>query len=308
MAQRVTDEFIDRAEQMAESGCSREEADALCRGLTAQHYENFPVLSRLLPEPQRGDLCAIYAFARLADDFADEARYHGQRAEMLGLWRARLLEAAEGDHAHPVFKALADVMRRCRISPRLLERLIDAFEQDTRVTRYETWDELIDYCSRSADPVGRTVLRIFGHEDDEMDQQSDAICTALQLANHWQDIGQDLGRDRIYVPREMMRRFGVTEEALFDRLVTPAFEDMMRECVRRAWRLFDRGRPLAGKVDRPLRRWIRLVWLGGTTILRRIEGRNFDTLTGRPTLSRSDKVMLAARGLFIGRLPRTPML
>jgi squalene synthase HpnC len=307
MAQRVTCEFIDRAEEMAERGCTLSEADALCRDLTARHYENFPVLSRLLPEPQRGALCAVYAFARLADDFADEARHAGERGHMLGLWRERLFEAAGGDHPHPVFKSLGAVMDRHQISPQLLARLVDAFEQDTRVNRYETWDDLLDYCRRSADPVGRTVLRIFGHDDEAMDHQSDAICTALQLTNHWQDVGEDLARDRIYIPREEMRRFGVTEEMLFDRVATPSFEEMMRECVRRAWRLFDRGRPLAWKVDRPLARWVRLVWLGGTAILRRIEDQGFDTLTRRPRLTRADKVGLALRGLIGRRLPEVPI-
>jgi squalene synthase HpnC len=307
MAQSVTSEFIDRGEEIAARGCTPEEADRFCRELTAAHYENFPVLSRLLPEPQRGALCVLYAFARIADDFADEARFHGARAPLLDEWRACLREAPEGQSKHPVFLRLGEVMRAHAIPARLLERLLDAFVQDTHVTRYETWDQLLDYCSRSADPVGRSVLRIFGHDDETMDSQSDAICTALQLANHWQDVGEDLHRDRIYIPREVLRRYGVREEALFERVATPAFEDMMRDLVRQTWRLFDKGRPLAWKVDRPLARWIRLVWLGGTAILHKIERQGFDTLSRRPTLSRADKVMLAARGLLIRRLPRVPL-
>ena len=307
MAQTITEEFMERGEAMAAAGCSLEEADAFCRELTAGHYENFPVLSKLLPEPQRGDLCALYAFARLADDFADEARHGGERKTMLDLWRGRLGEAASGDHPHPTFKALGNVMKRCDIEPGVLSPLLDAFEQDTWMSRYETWGQLMNYCSRSADPVGRSVLRIFGHRDEALDAQSDAICTALQLANHWQDVGDDLGRDRIYIPREMMKRFGVTEEILFDRVATPGFEDMMREMARRTWELFHRGRPLAGQVGRPLDRWIRLVWLGGTAILRKVEQQQFDTLTRRPTLSRANKVMIALRGLVVHRLPKAPL-
>lgn len=307
MAQSVTTGFIDRGEAMALCGCTPQEADEFCRELTAAHYENFPVLSRLLPEPQRGALCALYAFARIADDFADEARFHGERAHLLGIWRERLHLVAGSESSHPVFVRLGEVMRAHGIPAALLTRLIDAFVQDTHTTRYDTWDDLLAYCSGSADPVGRAVLRIFGHDDEGMDAQSDAICTALQLANHWQDAGEDLGRDRIYIPRELMARYGVREEMLFDRVFTPNCEDLMREVVRRTWRLFDRGRPLAAKVDRTLARWIRLVWLGGTAILHRIERQGFDTLTGRPRLTRADKVMLAARGLLIRRLPRVPL-
>lgn len=304
MAQRVTDEFIERGEEMARQGCSLAEADAFCRALTARHYENFPVLSRLLPEPQRGALCAVYAFARLADDFADEARYEGARAGMLALWRERLEAAGREPPTHPVFLALAAVTRRHGVPVSLLARLLDAFEQDTRVTRYDTWEALLDYCSRSANPVGRTVLRIFGHADEALDQQSDALCTALQLTNHWQDVGADLARDRIYIPRALMARYGVTEEMLFARAPTPNFEALLADCVHRTWRLFDRGRPLAWKVERPLARWVRLVWLGGTAILKKIEAQEFNTLTHRPHLTRADRVLLAVRGLTGRGLPQ----
>lgn len=187
-----------------------QEADEYTRNLTLNHYENFSVLSRLLPKRYRDHFARIYAFCRWADDLGDETGDPQVSRDLLGWWRSELDACYAGKPVHPVFIALAPTIEQCNLPRKPFDDLIDAFLQDQEVTRYETWDQLVDYCSRSANPVGRLVLRVAGHDDPELDRLSDATCTALQLANFWQDVRRDIiNRDRVYLPAEIARKHNV---------------------------------------------------------------------------------------------------
>ena len=275
-------------------GISVEEAFEHCRQRARAHYENFPV-GLFVPRDKQPYVHALYAFARAADDFADEPRYEGMRGEKLDQWERRLHAAYEGRAEDPIFIALAETVRRLDIPKPLLLDLLSAFRQDTEKQRYDTWDELLDYCRRSADPVGRLVLLVFGQADPELPPLSDAICTGLQLANHWQDLAIDVARGRLYVPRELLDRFAVKEWDLNASRVTPEFQALMGELVARARALFTRGRPLCDRVGRELRFEMRLVWLGGSSILDRIEASGHDVFRHRPHHGALAKARLAWR-------------
>jgi squalene synthase HpnC len=272
-----------------------EEAFAHCEARVRAHYENFPV-GLFVPRDKRPYVHALYAFARAADDFADEPMYEGMRGEKLDQWEARLHAAYEGRAEDPIFVALAETVRRLDIPKGLLLDLLSAFRQDTVKTRYDTWEELLDYCRRSADPVGRLVLLVFGYRDDAgLPPLSDAICTGLQLANHWQDVAVDLRKDRIYLPKELRDRFDVGEWDLNAGKVTDGFRSLMAEVIRRTRALFDRGRPLCDRVGRDLRFEMRLTWLGGASILDRIEEAGYDVFRRRPRHGPVAKLSLAWR-------------
>ncbi len=258
-----------------------DEAFAHCERRAREHYENFPV-GLFVPRARRPYVHALYAFARAADDFADEPRYEGSRVEKLDQWEARLHAAYDGRAEDPIFLALGETVRRLAIPKQLLLDLLSAFRQDVVKSRYETWDELRDYCRRSADPVGRLVLLVFDQRAPELLPWSDAICTALQLANHWQDLAIDLKKDRIYVPRELLERFAVREWDLNAGKVDAAFTGLMRELVARTRALFDAGRPLCDRVGRELRFEMRLTWLGGSRILDGLEAVGYDMFRRRP--------------------------
>jgi phytoene synthase len=276
------------------SGITVEEAFLHCRRRARQHYENFPV-GLFVPKDKQPYVHAIYAFARAADDFADEPRYEGMRAEKIDQWEARLHAAYRGEAEDPIFIALRETVRRLEIPKQLLLDLLSAFRQDTQKDRYETWDELADYCRRSADPVGRLVLLVFGYRDAGLLPWSDAICTALQLANHWQDLAIDVARGRLYVPRELLDRFGVKEWDLNAGRMTDEFRALMAELVARARALFAAGRPLCDRVGRDLRFEMRLVWLGGSSILDGIERVGYDVFRRRPHHGLGAKLGLAWR-------------
>jgi len=258
------------------------------------HYENFPV-GLFVPKPRRRYVHALYAFARVADDFADEPVYEGARARKLDEWEARLHAAYRGEAEGPIFMALGETVRQLAIPKELLLDLLSAFRQDTLKDRYETWEELLDYCRRSADPVGRLVLIVFEQRNLGLEPLSDAICTALQLTNHWQDLAIDLKRGRLYVPRELLVRFGVPEWDLNAGRVSEGFKALMAELVRRTRDLYERGRPLCDRVGRELRFEMRLTWLGGSRILDRIEAAGYDVFRRRPRLTALDKAALAWR-------------
>jgi len=276
------------------AGITLDEAFAHCEARVRGHYENFPV-GLVVPRDKRRYVHAIYAFARAADDFADEPMYEGMRAEKLDQWEARLHEAYAGRAEDPIFIALADTVRRLEIPQGLLLDLLSAFRQDTVKARYANWEELLDYCRRSADPVGRLVLLVFGYRDPDLLPLSDAICTGLQLANHWQDLAIDLRKDRIYAPRDLLDRFGVKEWDLNAGRVTPAFTGLMAELVSRTRALFERGRPLCDRVGRDLRLEMRLTWLGGSGILDRVEAAGYDVFRRRPHYGLLGKAGLAWR-------------
>src|SRR4030095_2667965 len=223
--------------------------------------------SSLIPKRLRKHFYSIYAFARIADDFADEGHDKGytenERLDLLDEWRRMLTESVGGRAKHPVFVALAQTMSEFDLPPALFEDLLSAFGQDVTVRRYESFDDLLDYCRRSANPIGRLILLLFGYRDDRRHQWSDDICTALQLANHWQDVAIDLDKDRIYLPLEDLARFDLTVEDLMTRRVSDSFRRMLKFEVGRARDLFARGKPLCTAVSGRLGLELRVVWLGG---------------------------------------------
>lgn len=264
------------------------------------HYENFPVASILLPRRMRRHVAAVYAFARTADDFADEGSWApADRHRLLDGWHDRLHHAARsavadrppepGEPADTVgmFLALGVTMREKAIPVTLFEDLLSAFRQDVGVSRYDTWPDLLDYCRRSANPVGRIVLRIAGYRDARLDRLSDAICTALQLTNFWQDFGVDFRRGRVYVPAEDIRAHGAREEDLAHG-ITDDWRRVLEGAVARTRTLFDEGRPLCGLVTGRLRYELRATWLGGVRILDRVERARYDVIRRRPVLRAAD--------------------
>ncbi|HVE13350.1 MAG TPA: squalene synthase HpnC [Elusimicrobiota bacterium] len=259
-----------------------------CQRLANAHYENFPVASRFVARPLRRHVAALYAFARIADDFADEREYEGVRKERLLDWRAQLNAVGKAPARHPVFVALESTFAELELPLKPFDDLLDAFLQDTEKSRYATWDEVLDYCRRSADPVGRIVLMIHGYRDPELFKLSDRICSALQVANFLQDVSVDLKKDRIYLPEEDLREFGYSEADLRMGVVNERFRDVMKRNWKRTRALFEEGRALPSKLACPLSWEIKLTWMGGTEILRKVSAQGFDTLHARPALSRWD--------------------
>jgi phytoene synthase len=280
-----------------------ETAYAACMRMAQRHYENFPVASRLLPKAARPHIAAIYAFARIADDFADEGNLtDAARISALEVWQWRLQEALAGrieddgsDAAH-VFTALAATIRKFDLEVQLFEDLLNAFCQDVMVKRYDSWTDLLDYCRRSAAPVGRLVLRVCGYRAAALDLQSDAICNALQLTNFWQDIAVDWAKGRVYVPCDLSVAHGAIEDSLASGEWTPEWELTLRDAAARTRALFVAGRPLVDTVRGRLRYELRATWLGGMRILDKLEARRFDSLHHRPTLGWIDgsRIALAA--------------
>ena len=286
-------------------------AYARCQQIAQQHYENFPVASRLLPKATRPHIAAIYAFARIADDFADEGtRRPEARLALLDDWHQRLDGAVSGavqdddSDANAIFLALSDTIARFSLERSLFEDLLDAFRQDVGVSRYENWDDLLDYCRRSANPVGRLVLRIAGYRSAELDRYSDSVCTALQLTNFWQDIERDLKKGRLYVPLSVVRETGADIEDLRRARVTPAWTAALEQAAAETRRHFENGRPVADLVSGRLRWELRATWLGGVRILDRLASQHFDVFKSRPTLGLTDAGMIAVRCLFWRRRAR----
>ena len=275
-------------------GWDLEASFAFCTALAAGHYENFPVGSRFIPRAKQPYVHAIYGFARTADDFADEARFEGARMALLDEWDELLRRCYQGEASHPVFIALRETVGRLDIPIEPLRALLQAYRMDVTQNRHETFEDLLFYCRHSANPVGQLVLYLFGYRDPELHALSDSICTALQLTNFWQDVDVDRAKDRVYLPRVDMARFGYSEQDLFSRTYNGAFVRLLGLEVERTWALFEQGRPLLGRVGRDLRFEMRLTWLGGTRILRRIEGCHFDVFRRRPKLNLWDKVSILA--------------
>lgn len=269
-----------------------------CARITSDHYENFPVASWLLPRQVRPHVCSIYAFARTADDFADEPGLEpAERIARLEDWKRRL-ETCKTAPEGPIFEALAETIRRHHIPLQLFTDLLDAFCQDVRQSRHDTFDDLIDYSQRSANPVGRLVLRLFGYESEALDRQSDAICTALQLTNFWQDIAVDFSRDRIYLPQSMMQAYSVSESDLQRGVVTDGLRALLDDLIARTRALFRAGGGLPESVQGRLRLELRLTWLGGNWILDRIEKVDYDIFHRRPSLGKVAGCGLLMRSLF----------
>lgn len=288
---------------------SMDEAYARCLALTREHYENFPV-ARLVPKPLRVHVAAIYAFARYADDIADEgwgiegAPTPQARVDALDAYEEQLWNSVAGKPLKPetqwIFEPLGNTIKQFNIPPQLCADLLSAFKQDCVTLRYPTFADVLDYCRRSANPVGRLVLLLHGFSDETRFAQSDAICTALQLANFWQDVGVDMKKDaRIYIPQEDWQKFGVTEA---DFLATDTTPNRLRQCIRhqveRTAGLFAQGRPLPASLPFPLSLEIRLTWLGGSHILRKVSDLSYNTLIERPKITKLDKLTLLSRALL----------
>lgn len=268
------------------------EAEAYCRRLATTHYENFPMVSWLLPKGLHQHFYNVYAYCRWADDLGDEAGSTEQATQWLSWWRNELEACYQGETRHPVFVALKPTIDRFTIPITPFRDLISAFEQDQRITEYDTFDQLRDYCRRSADPVGRIVLHLCGQFTDEHAEWSDAICTGLQLANFWQDVARDYAIGRIYLPRKDYEHFGVTR-ADFDRKIsTPEFIALMKFEVDRAREWLQRGLPLVPRLPGRLQVDIDLFAHGGLRILERIEAIGYRVWETRPKVTKFDAVRL----------------
>lgn len=278
-------------------GWSVEESFRYCARITRGHYENFPVGSLLIPRGSRPHVHAVYAFARGADDFADEMKDPPRQLALLDAWGEELEAAFRGEARHPVFVALRETSRRLGIPIQEYRDLLEAFRMDVTVRRHATFDDLLFYCRHSANPVGRLVLYIHGHKDPELHRLSDSICTALQLTNFWQDVEVDLGKDRIYIPQCDLREFGIEEEDLRAHRVTEAFGKLMQFQIDRTREIFQAGRPLCDRLSGRLALEIRATWLGGTAILRKVEKIRYDVFRRRPTVSTLEKVFLLLRAI-----------
>jgi squalene synthase HpnC len=270
------------------------EAQEYCRRLARTHYENFSVASWFLPHRLRQDFFNVYAYCRISDDLGDEVGDANASLQLLDQWEAELDACYAGNPRHPVFAALAETVRKCEIPKQTFIDLLTAFRQDQRIFRYPTFEDVLGYCRYSANPVGHLVLYVCGYHDAERQALSDFTCTALQLANFWQDVSVDYSKGRIYLPLEDLRGFGVTEEDIAAQRNTSAFCDMMRFEVKRARDWFHRGLPLIDNVDRELAIDIELFSRGGQEILNAIEAQGYNVLGRRPAISKSRKLALVA--------------
>ncbi len=281
--------------------------DALlyARTLTGSHYENFSMISVLLPRYLRQHFCNVYAFCRVADDLGDEVGDKVRSEQLLRDFRQQTLAMYDGKTETAVFTALKTTVNQFQIPPEPFLALIDAFMQDQRITRYDTFEQVLDYCTRSADPVGRLVLYMCEYRDEQRQRLSDRTCSALQLANFWQDIRRDfVDRDRIYLPRESMAKFSVSEDDIRAGNAHDGFRAMLKFEVDRAQALFDEGKALLPLLRVDVRKQIALFGKGGEAVLHAIRRQNYDTLSRRPTLSRWQKGKLigSTLGAYLVRL------
>ena len=291
-------------------GYAAPEAYAYCERIAARQEESsIPVASRFLPPEMRPHVISVHAFARAANDFADEVYYADRRVEALDRWEDELLRAFHDEADHPIFVALQHTIERCDLPVTPFSDLLTAFRMDLSVNRYPTFLDLRRYCSLSSEPFGRIMLYIFGYRDPALMAYADDMCAGLQIANFLQDLGLDFNghRGRLYLPLEDLRHFGVTEQHLRRCEVTPEFRDMMRFQVARARALLERGRPLIDRVGRDLSFELELTWQSGQAILDKIEGVGYDVFRRRPALGRTDRARLVATAVarrwprFIGR-------
>ena len=278
-----------------------EQAREYCRRLARAHYENFSVATWFLPKNLRQDFFNVYAYCRISDDLGDEVGDPAASVALLDEWQSELDACYQGAPRHPVFVALAETIRKFEIPKHEFSDLLIAFRQDQAVTRFETFHDVLAYCKYSANPVGHLVLYLCGYHDPERQQLSDYTCTALQLANFWQDITVDYAKGRIYLPLEDLRRYNVSEADLAEARNTPAFCEMMKFEVERAREWFGRGLPLVKKVDKALALDLELFTRGGQEILNAIERQKYAVLGRRPVVSKPRKLVLVARAA-LGKL------
>ncbi len=283
---------------------SLEESQEYCRRLARTHYENFSVATWFLPKKLRQDFFNVYAYCRISDDLGDEVGDAAAALALLDQWQNELDACYQGSPRHPVFVALAETVRKFEIPKHEFSNLLVAFRQDQTVTRFETFDDVLAYCRYSANPVGHLVLYLCGYHDAERQQLSDYTCTALQLANFWQDVSVDYAKGRIYLPLEDLRRYSVSEQDIAQIHNTPAFCQMMKFEAERAREWFDRGLPLVSEVDKVLAVDLELFSRGGQEILNAIEHQGFAVLGRRPVISKPRKLALVARAAlkkFLGK-------
>ncbi len=291
-------DFVEAPEALERSWAAGE-ARAYTRWLARIHYENFHVVSLLLPRRLHQDFYNVYAFCRWADDLGDEIGDPVRSLELLDWWREQLVRMYAGEARHPVFLALRETVRRHGLPEQPFADLIRAFVQDQKVTRYATVAQLLDYCRYSANPVGRLVLHLCGYSDPERQRLSDATCTGLQLANFWQDVTVDWDKGRLYMPLEVLQRHSVSIEDIARRRMSSAFRAAMEELVGLARRFLEEGLPLSRMVDRRLAVDLELFSRGGLKVLEKIEKQGYDVLRRRPAVSRLERV-----SLLVGTLAR----
>ena len=299
MRERLLPEAFVRSREALNKTWTESEAEAYTRWLATHHYENFHIVSFLLPKDLHQDFYNVYSFCRWADDLGDEIGDSRKTLELLSWWRELLDAMYDGRTQHPVFVALQKTADRRRLPKQPFSDLITAFVHDQSVTRYQTWEDVFYYCRHSANPVGRLVLYLCGYSDSERQKLSDATCTALQLANFWQDVSIDLRKDRVYIPLEVMDRHGCAIEDLLAGKETAAFQSVMKEVVDRARVLFHEGLPLCRMVDRRLSLDLDLISRGGLLVLDKIERRNYRVLHDRPAIGKVERA-----GLLLGSLAR----
>lgn len=300
MASRVIDDLAHWGPDGSRRGTapSLYEAEAYCRRLATSHYENFPVVSWLLPKPLHQHFFNVYAFCRWADDLGDESGSRERSLQLLGWWRDEVERCYRGDADHPVFVALRPTIERFQVPREPFLDLISAFEQDQRIREYDTFEQLRDYCRRSADPVGRLVLLLCEQSTPEHIAWSDSICTGLQLANFWQDVRRDFEIGRIYLPSEDCERFGFRRTDFDSRRSNAAFVELLRFEVDRARRFLAEGLPLVERMPGRLQIDIDLFARGGLCILDRIERIGYRVWETRPKVTKFDGVRLLISGVL----------
>jgi len=290
-------EYVYSAEALSET-YTPAAAQEYTRWLATHHYENFHVVTFLLPKRLHQDFYNVYAFCRWADDLGDEIGDTTESLRLLAWWRQELEAMYQGHVQHPVFVALEGTKRKYDLPQQLFADLITAFEQDQTVTRYRDWTELFNYCRYSANPVGRLVLRLCGYADPERDRMSDATCTALQLANFWQDVTVDFKKDRVYLPLDLLAKHGYSVGQLGAREFNPAFQNVMRDAIAVARKLFHQGLPLCKTVDRRLAFDLELFSRGGMRVLEKIEQQDYNVLASRPAISKFERLQLLFASLW----------
>jgi squalene synthase HpnC len=270
---------------------------AYCEAIVRAHHENFPVGSFFLPQTLRPHMAALYAFARFADDFADEPAYAGRRAQELDRWEDLLLACFHGEADHPIFVALGETVRRFELPMAPFADILQAFRMDLRTRRYATFADLMAYVERAALPIGRLILYVFGVRDAERMRFGDELATALALTSFWQDTRRDLERDRVYVPQEDLRHFNLTEDDLAAGRQTPALTALVRYETARTRAIFERARPLLDLAPRELSVELGLFWFGGRRALDKVRARAHDHFGPRARLTTLDKAWVVARAL-----------
>jgi squalene synthase HpnC len=293
-------------ERLPENGCSPDAGQKYTKWLATHHYENFNVVSWLLPKELHQHFYNVYAYCRWADDLGDEIPEKDRALELLGWWQKELDECYEGRPSHPVFVALRETVIAKDVPKQPFADLLKAFRQDQVVKRYPTWDAVLDYCEYSANPVGRLVLYLCGYRDEERQRLSDATCTALQLANFWQDVSRDLEKGRIYIPLDRAAAHGLSEKEIVEKKFDERYVELMKELIEYTRGLFEKGIPLSKMVGGKMSVDLAMFSRGGMAVLDAIEEMGYDTLHRRPAVSKAKQVGLLGRTLLTHVFVRAP--